>query len=238
MPSKIAAMAHTPRLATATGASAALLAVLLLATGGVPASGQPGAVAAPSDALVPGALVWRTTDGTVARFRVREQLARLDFPNDAVGETDQVEGTVTLTPDGRIDGASSGFTIAAATLETDSGRRDNYLRRNTLATEDYPEIRFQPRELRGLDAAAIVSGEGATGSGEFEIVGDLTIREVTRQVVWSAEAEWTPDAIRGMARTQFTFDDFQLEVPSVGSVLSINNDIRLELDFHLVPAGE
>ncbi len=184
-------------------------------------------------------LEWRTaTEGNEARYRVREQLVRLDFPNDAVGVTTEVEGRITLTSDGRIASANSGFTIGLAGLTSDSDRRDNYLRRNTLATNDHPEARFQPREFRGLDAATIVASPETNGemvTVEFELVGDLTIRDVTRQMTWTVEAEIGAEAIRGLARTQFTFGDFDLEVPSVGSVLSINDDIRLEFDFHLVP---
>ncbi|TVP54921.1 MAG: hypothetical protein EA351_12080 [Gemmatimonadales bacterium] len=186
-------------------------------------------------------LEWRTAaEGNEARYRVREQLVRLDFPNDAVGVTTEVEGRLTLTPEGRIASSNSGFTIGLAALTSDSDRRDNYLRRNTLATNDHPDAHFQPREFRGLNAAAIVSSAGANGemvAVAFELVGDLTIREVTRQMTWAVEAEIGAEAIRGLARTQFTFGDFDLEVPSVGSVLSINDDIRLEFDFHLVPAG-
>lgn len=209
----------------------------------------PGSVSVPTQAQVtqdPVAtpdpvLEWRTaTDGNEARYRVREQLARLNFPNDAVGASSEVEGRLAMTPDGRIDAGNSGFTIGLAALTSDSDRRDNFLRRNTLSTDDHPEAHFQPREFRGLDVSTILEAGASNGDAatlEFEIVGDLTIRGVTRQTTWAVQAELAGESIRGRAETRFTFGDFDLTVPSVGSVLSINDDIRLELDFFLVPAG-
>jgi hypothetical protein len=197
----------------------------------------------PFQAVADPVLHWTTApEGNEARYRVREQLARFDFPNDAVGVTPEVRGQLTFTPDGRVDGSASEFVIGLAALESDSDRRDNFLRRNTLATDTHPDARFQPREIRGLDLPAMLEVAAANGGGvmevEFEMVGDMTVREATRQVVWTVRAELGEGAVRGQARTAFTFGDFDLEIPSVGSVLSINDDIRLEFDFHLVPAGD
>ena len=50
-------------------------------------------------------------DGNEARYRVREQLAGIDFPSDAVGKTDRVEGSLLIGVDGRIVRDSSRFTI-------------------------------------------------------------------------------------------------------------------------------
>jgi len=41
-------------------------------------------------------------DGTQASYRVREQLAQLSFPSDAVGTTSAVTGTLVVNPDGTI----------------------------------------------------------------------------------------------------------------------------------------
>ena len=171
-------------------------------------------------------------EGNRARYRVREQLARLEFPNDAVGETSSVAGSLLVTSDGEILREGSRFVIRLADLESDSDRRDNYLRRNTLATDEYPDAVFVPTGFRELPSPIPTSGEA-----RFLLDGELTIRDVTRPVTWQVGAEFAGGAVLGRAETTFTFDEMGLTVPRVGSVLSIREDIRLEFDFRLVPMG-
>src|SRR6476620_3973150 len=42
------------------------------------------------------------TTGNEARYRVREQLMGKDLPNDAIGTTNAITGTILAYPDGRI----------------------------------------------------------------------------------------------------------------------------------------
>lgn len=169
-------------------------------------------------------------EGNQARYRVREQLARLDFPNDAVGVTTEVQGRVMLTESGEVVSEASRFVIGLDALQSDSDRRDNFLRRNTLGTDEHPDAIFVPTAIQGLPNPIPSSGEQT-----LTLDGDLTIRGVTRPVSWTVDAEFWEGAVFGQARTNFTFGDFDLEVPSVGSVLSIRDDIRLEFDFRLLP---
>jgi polyisoprenoid-binding protein YceI len=68
----------------------------------------------------------------------------------------------------------------------------------------------------------------------FQMVGELTLREVTRPVTWEVTAKVEGTTISGQAKTQFTFADFEMTKPSVRRVLSVNDEIRLEYDFRLV----
>jgi hypothetical protein len=43
------------------------------------------------------------TDGTSASYRVREQLAGINFPSDAVGQSNAVTGMVVFNKDGSIE---------------------------------------------------------------------------------------------------------------------------------------
>jgi len=71
-------------------------------------------------------------DGTEARYIVREQLARVNFPSDAIGATKSVTGTIIAKTDGTIDTALSRVQVDLSTLKSDEGNRDNFLRMGTL----------------------------------------------------------------------------------------------------------
>lgn len=163
-----------------------------------------------------------------ARYRVREQLVGLNFPNDAVGTTIAIEGSLALDARGRVLPGDSRFTVDLRTLQSDEARRDNYLRRNTLETDQYPHAVFVPSEVRSLPVPLPRSG-----TVSFDLVGDLTIRDATRQVTWEAAATVNGQEVSIRARTAFRFADFALRVPRVASVLSVEDYIRLEIDLLL-----
>jgi polyisoprenoid-binding protein YceI len=163
-----------------------------------------------------------------ARYRVREQLAGLDFPSDAVGETTAVTGSLVLADDGSVVAEESSFTVDLTTLKTDNDRRDGYVQRRTLETEAYPEATMVVQELRDLPFPIPTSG-----THSFTISGELTLHGVSRATVWEVTADFGEETITGQARTAFDFAAFNMAVPSVARVLSVADDIRLELDFRL-----
>jgi polyisoprenoid-binding protein YceI len=208
-----------------TPSRAALCAALLLA-----ALAGAGALRAPAPVLAQDRTPIRygvVTEGSEVRYRVREQLAGLSFPNDAVGATSAVEGGIAFDAQGRVL-SDSRFTIDLRTLKSDEARRDNYLRRNTLQTESYPTVTFVPTETRRLPFPLPQSG-----SVSFDLVGDLTVKDVTRPVTWAATASFDGPRVSVRARTAFRFGDFGLRQPRVSVVLSVEDGIKLEADLVL-----
>jgi polyisoprenoid-binding protein YceI len=167
-------------------------------------------------------------DGNEARYRVREELAGMDFPNDAVGVTKNVTGAVVFDEKGVIVRDSSRFVIDLSTLTSDKARRDNFIKNNTLETAKYPTATFVPFELRGLAAKLPKSG-----TVSFQMAGQLTVHGVPRFTIWSVTAQAGEDVYTGTAKTAFVFDDFHMEQPAVPVVLSVNDTIKLEYDFKL-----
>ena len=182
---------------------------------------------APPDAGM-GGITLEISSGSEARYRVREQLAFLDFPNDAVGVTQDVEGKLVLGSDGTVSAEDSLIRVDLSTLQSDEDRRDNYVRNRTLGTSQYPHTEFVPTVISGLEWPL-----PSTGEASFSITGDMTVRDVTKEVTWEITAQFGEDQITGTATTDFTFDEFDLNVPSVAVVLSVENNIRLEIDFVL-----
>ena len=179
--------------------------------------------------------VFTLGEGSVARYKVEEVLARTGF-KVATGETADVAGQVVFDADGNVAAGESRIAVRVGTLRTDSDRRDGYVRNRTLETDTYPEVVFVPTAIVWANPAA--SAGELQGVQEFTIAGDLTVKDQTRPVVWDATAEVREDGTAsGQASVEFTFADFGMDKPSVAIVLSVEDTIRLELDFvgHLAP---
>ncbi len=221
-----------------TAPSAALPMVLFLAAcgaeqrpdqsarAGSSAAVETAAVTVPADAAVRLEVL---STGNEVRYRVREQLVGLDLPNDAVGRTNAITGGISLDESGQVIASESEFVIQVGGLTSDKERRDGYLRRRTLATDSNPTVVLRPTSLRGLRLPL-----PTTGRRTFDLVGDLTIKGVTRPTTWRVNATFAGDTVSGTTATAFTFSDFQLEQPRVRVVLSVADSIGLEYDFRLL----
>ena len=175
-------------------------------------------------------------EGSEVRYRVQEQLAQRDLPNDAVGTTNNVAGSIVVDQNGAEVPEQSRIAVDTASLESDSARRDNYVRQNTLETQEYPTAEFVVREAPGLPNPLPTSGEA-----QFQVVGGLTIHGVTRPATWEATARFDEQGAMANATTRLTLTDFGMTPPRVGPVLSIEDEAQLELDLRLerkAAAGE
>jgi polyisoprenoid-binding protein YceI len=169
-------------------------------------------------------------EGNEARYRVREQLAGVDFPNDAVGVTRDIKGGIVLDEQGKVVPAESKFVIDLTTLTSDKERRDRFVQRRTLQTDSFPTAVLVPTALNGLRYPLPSSGPLA-----FELIGDLTVHGVTRPTTWQVSAVAENGGFSGTASTTFGFPDFGMTKPRVAVVLTVADSIRLEYDFRLVP---
>jgi polyisoprenoid-binding protein YceI len=169
-------------------------------------------------------------EGNEARYRVREQLAGLSFPNDAVGMTSAVTGAIVVdAATGRVQANASRIVVELAGLTSDQSRRDNYVRNRTLETEQHPTAALVPTELRGITWPL-----PATGTVTFQLIGNLTVKQVTRSTTWDVTLDLAGATMTGTATTSFTFEDFAMTKPRVASVLSVDDTIRLEYDLRLI----
>ena len=165
-------------------------------------------------------------EGSAARYSVNEQLARRDLPSDAVGKTSVIEGTFSFDSEGNVVTERSKVVIDLRSLSSGQDRRDNFLRERSLESNLYPTATFVLRETDGLIWPLPGSGEHS-----FRMIGDLNIRDVTREVVWDATLRVDGDSVSGHAKTEFTFDYFEINKPSLVFLLSVADEISLELDL-------
>ena len=167
------------------------------------------------------------SDGSVARYSVTEQLARLSSPIDAVGETGDVTGSIVFDADGNVDPARSVIIVALAGLTSDESKRDGYVRSRVFDTSRYPNAELAVTGAEGLDWPFPDSGEST-----FQLTSEMTIRDVTSPVTWDVEAQASGGVVTGRARTVVTFDQFELSKPSLAFIVSVEDEIRLELDIN------
>jgi polyisoprenoid-binding protein YceI len=189
--------------------------------------------AAPSAAATPIAATVRLVlapGSSEARFRVTEQLAGRNLPNDAVGSTKEVTGTIALNGNQVLPGSE--VVVQMATLRTDQAQRDGFIHQNTLQSRQFPTAVFALKQIEGLPAQLPTSGQA-----DLKLIGDMTIRGVTKPSTWDAKATFSPQGVTGTATTAIKFADFGMTQPRVPLVLSIEDNIRLELDFNATRAG-
>ncbi len=77
-------------------------------------------------------------------------------------------------------------TIKVGSINTGNDGRDRHLKTDDFFNaEKYPEIKFKSTSVKKID------------STNYQISGDLTIRDVTRHVTWNAVLNGTLDSSRG-----------------------------------------
>src|SRR5690349_3949755 len=101
-------------------------------------------------------------------------------------------GTV-QAPDGDFSKATVGVTIDASSIDTGVADRDRHLKSaDFFDVEKFPELRFVGRRVQ--------PGSGGT----VEVVGDLTIKGITREVVLRVEQHGRATDPWGNLRAAFT----------------------------------
>ena len=152
------------------------------------------------------------------------------------GDFKDVSGAITI--DGEDPKRSNvEVEIGTASIDTRVEGRDEHLRSaDFLDVESHPVIRFVSRAVEGAQGTA---GE------EFRVIGDLTIRGVTREVALDVIYEgrgrdpWGGERVSFSASTRIDRRDFGLtwnQALEAGGVL-VSNEIRITLEVQAVLQG-
>ena len=160
--------------------------------------------------------------GSEATFTVREKLANLPLPNDAVMRTTAISGEV------HFDGRPSVITIDLHKLGSDQERRDRYVRErmfpnDPIATFTLPDAGPLPKEF--------TDGETATG----QVTGQLDIRGFQAPVAFEIEARDDGDVLYILGRTTFTWEDLGLTAPNL-SFVQVEDEVHVEILIAARPA--
>jgi polyisoprenoid-binding protein YceI len=160
------------------------------------------------------------TDGFVG-YRVRERLGSISAPNDVVGRSPAVSGSVTIAG-GAVTGAQ--VTVDMTRLRTDVEPRDERMRDDGLETGRFPTASFRldrPVPLGDVTGARVV---------RVRLPGTLTLHGVARPIEFPVEARWDGATIQVAGGTRVRRADFGLEVPNlVGYRIEDTGVVELEL---------
>ncbi len=161
-----------------------------------------------------------------AQFSVRHMMV-----SNIRGEFGKVTGTVEF--DGKdLETIRVEATIDATTIDTREADRDKHLRSaDFFDVEHHPTLSFKSKKAEPLS------------DGHFSLMGDLTIRGVTREVVLEVEGP-TPsikdpwgNVRRGVsATTQINRQDFGLKwngVLEAGGVL-VGDEVSINIDIEMI----
>ena len=187
------------------------------------------ATAAPTATAAPAAaLAWTISDASKTTVRVREQLAALSFPSDAVLVATGAKGGFQLNDDGTF-ATGSKITFNVDSLTSDSSLRDNFVKMTVLGARQFPTASFVPTKVTGLTLPL-----PANGTFTFTIAGRLTIHGVDKGVSFAVKATRTGGDLVATATLDpsFKFGDFGMPTPAApGRVLSVVDEIKLVIDL-------
>jgi polyisoprenoid-binding protein YceI len=162
-------------------------------------------------------------DQSEAKITVHQKLTALPDPNDAVLTTRAFQGQLVLGPDGQPTGESK-IQVDLRTLESDEPDRDNYIRGNTLQSDQFPIAEFA---ITGVE-----NWPGPLQPGQqsnFRLDGQMTIHGMTKPVTFDATAILNGDVITGTATTSFTFQDFGMSPPDISGFVKAEDTIKLDV---------
>jgi polyisoprenoid-binding protein YceI len=151
---------------------------------------------------------WTVADGSFAGYRVDEVLNGTDVT--VTGRTSEVTGTL------EVDGLSltaASFEVDVASIETDSGNRDEYFRSNAMRVDEFPTATFVLTQPVTVTAAPTV-GEVQT----VQATGELTLAGVTRTVTVELQAVLNGETGQVAGAIPITFADYGVEAPNLGFV--------------------
>jgi polyisoprenoid-binding protein YceI len=149
------------------------------------------------------------------------------------GVTDGIDGYVLL--DGaplslrtRVSETELYLEVDLASLDTGIGLRNRHMRDNYLEVDDHPYAFYEGRVVRVEERSG----------GTFRVTagGTMSIHGVGRAMELPCDVTPVDEGYRARCAFQVLLSDFDIDIPKV-MFLKLANEIRLELDFSVVPPG-
>ena len=147
----------------------------------------------------------------------------------AVGTTQAIEGTFLIDTTRAVPIlGDNAFTVRLNTLTSDQQKRDDYLRE---IRDDGPSFDAYP--LATFKATGLISHSagGESGDPDYQIPGDLTVRQITKRVVFDVKGRVAGDTFSGAGATRILLSDFGIGPIEFAGILSVADPVEIEVLF-------
>lgn len=146
---------------------------------------------------------------------------------DTVGSTQAIQGQFALNWDDLSTPLGENqFTVDLNSLTSNQGLRDEWLRDNGPQFATYPTATFVAERLEN---APTTYSEGEEVS--FQMVGQLTVRDVTQPTTFDVTASLSGGTVTGVAETVILLTDFGIDPPDFANTLTVQNEMQLRVEF-------
>jgi polyisoprenoid-binding protein YceI len=146
--------------------------------------------------------------------------------NSPVGKTHNVQGSLYLGTSPSPLVANVTITVDLSTLQTDSIQRDNYVRQNSLQTDQYPDAVFTSTCVTGLPATY---SDGQMIA--FQLTGNLAMHGKVNQETFAVQGQLHGTTLTGTATTSIFMTDFGITPPNLANVAIADNKVALAFTF-------
>lgn len=191
----------------------------------VPSAPSPDGATTPSErstGQVDG-IVFAVSEGSEATFSVGEVLANVSIP-----DYEAVMRTTGLTGEVRLDGGESVVTVDLHSMTSDEPFRDRYVQNRMFPGQPSATVSFG--DLTPLPGGFANGDEVTT-----EVTGTLRMNDMDVPLTFAITARDDGDEVFVLGRSTFTWDQIGEPVPSARIVVSVEDEVRVEVLLALTP---
>ena len=155
-------------------------------------------------------------EGSEITFTVGEVLSRFPTPIEAVLRTSELSGQINL------DGQPSTVEVNLHSLNSDQQYRDRYVQLQMFP--QHPVASFT------LDSVTELPGEFDSGDTfQRSVSGTLNVKGADFPISFDLEVRNDGDLLNVLGRTVFTWQQLDVPVPTARSVVSIEDEVHVEI---------
>jgi polyisoprenoid-binding protein YceI len=145
-------------------------------------------------------------------------------PKQAVCRTRDVSGELVLTTESTVVPELSRMTVDQRSLKCEAPLR-NEMAQQIMQTAQHPTSTFIAQSAPGLPVPL------TPGTQSYQMIGDQIVRGVTKSVTYDTTGTSTMESFEGTSRTVLKMSDFGITPPSLGPLLSVDDEMIAEVDM-------
>ena len=145
-------------------------------------------------------------------------------PKQATCRTRDVSGELVLTPESTVVSELSRLTVDQRSLNCEAPLR-NEMAQQLMQTSQHPTATFIAQSAPGLPVPL------QPGTQNYQMIGDQIVRGVTRSVTYDTSGTSTTEAFEGSSRAVLKMSDFGITPPSLGPLLSVDDQMIAEVSI-------